>query len=486
MKILSTSLFASTLAAASWVLLPAFDASGQTSVATNPVGYLQTSCLSNSDTLVAPPFTRAAAFTGAVSSISGGTITFNASSLTADAYDAPATTPATKDTYYLRIGPVTATLAGTLAVTQGSTAVTGTGTTFGTDVKIGDRLTINDGYNLLTYTVAAIASTTSLTLDRAFSDSAAGGTTSSVTTGKTTTVKTTTLKPTSTKLAATSATGTLSGLSATFDHSPYEGRFYQVVSNSVSSANVNLNGDTLSSVAIGTQVSIIPYWTLNSIFPAANANVSFTPTTSLFTLKTQILIPDYASSGTNLSAAAVYLYYNDGASNVGWRAVGDLNTDHGYDPLTPDGYVTVRTPASAPALPVTFSGTVPMTRLVTTLTTRTAGAQDNPVALNRPADQTLGSLGLGPKDGSFVATTSLFSLQDELFVYDNTKTGFNKSSAGVYIYFNDGASNVGWRAVGDLSTDHGSDVIAASSALTVRKASTAAGQTAIWNNSPNY
>ncbi len=474
------------LGAASWILLPAFDAAGQVTVATNPVGYLQTPCLSNSDTLVAPPFTRPAVFTGAVSSISGGTITFGNSSLTADAYDAPTTTPPTKDTYYLSIGPATATLTGTLAVTQGSTAVTGTGTTFGTDVKVGDRVTINDGYNLLTYTVAAIGSTTSLTLDRAFSDSAATGSTSSVVASKTSAIKTTTVKPTAMKGPITSATGTLSGLTATFDHSPYEGRFYQVASNSANSVTVNLNGDTLSSVMAGTQVSIVPYWTLNTIFPAANANTSFTPTTSLFTLKTQILIPDYASSGTNLSAAGVYIYYNDGASNVGWRAVGDLNTDHGYDPLIPDGYVTVRTPASVPALPVTFSGSVPTTKLVTALTTRTAGAQDNAVALNRPADQTLGSLGLNPTDGSFVATTSLFSLKDEIFVYDNTRTGFNKSSSGVYIYYNDGASNVGWRAVGDLTTDHSSDVIAASSALTIRKAATTAGQTAIWSNSPNY
>ena len=491
MKTLPVS-FLSVLGAASWVLLPPPNAVGQTSVTTTPVGYLQTPCLSGSDTLVAPPFTRPPAFIGAVSSISGGTVTFNSPGFTAGQYSAPTATPPTADTFYLSIGPATATLAGTLTVTSGSTAVTGSGTTFGTDVKVGDRITINDGYNLLTYTVTAIGSTTSLTIDRAYTDSAATGNTSSVvarpTAAKTTTIKgaTTTTLAKSAATASAATSGSLSGLSATYDHSPYEGRFYQVTTNDTGSVTVNLNGDTLASVAAGTQVSIIPYWTLNTVFPAANAGVSFTATTSPIFPETEILVPDYSSSGTNLAATAIYLFYTDGGSNVGWRIVGDTTTDHGHDIILPDGYVTVRTASSAPTLPVTFSGSVSVNKLATTLATRSSGQQDNAVALNRPADTTLGALGLNPTDGSFLATTSPITPEDELFVYNNSTAAINKSSSAIYIYYNGGASNTGWRVFGDLSTDHSTDVIPAGSALTIRKAATTAGQTAVWSNSPNY
>ena len=259
--------------------------------------------------------------------------------------------------------------------------------------------------------MAAIGSATSLTLDRPYADSAAP-TNSVSTAGKTTTAKTTAVRTSAaSKLATTNATASgsgLSGLSATYDHSPYEGRFYQVASNSTGTVTVNLNGDTLNSVAAGTQVSIVPYWTLNSVFPASNAGVSFTPTTSLFSPKTQILIPDYFTSGINLSATTIYYFYNDGGSNIGWRAVGSTTTDRGFDPLLPDGYMTVRTPSGAPALPVTFAGSVPTNKLVTTLTTRTSGAQDNAVALNRPADATIGTLGLALRMGRLLQRRRFF------------------------------------------------------------------------------
>ena len=492
MKNFSPNCFFVVAGVASSLWMPAFNVAAQTTVTTAPVGYLQTSCLSNSDTLVAPPFTRPAAFTGAVGSISSNVVTLSSTTLTADAYDAPTTTPLTKDTYYLTIGPATATLTGTVSVTSGSTTVTGTSTTFGTDVKVGDRITINDGVNLLTYTVTAIASTTSLTIDRAFSDTAAtGGTSSIASASKPTATKATPTKATATKAANGTATAavptnsaTLSTLAATYDHSPYEGRFYQVTTNGTNSVTVNLNGDVLSSVAAGTQVSIIPYWTLNSMFPAANAGVSFTATTNPHQVQTEVLIPNFSGTGTNLSSSATYLFYS-GGSTAGWRSYSDLSTDQGYVPLLPDGYFTVTTPATAPSLPVTFAGSVPINKQVTAISTNATQLQDNAVALTRPADATLGTLGLNPTDGSFVATTNGHNLQDQLLVYNNTVAAPYKSSSGTYIYVNIG-TNIGWRSYSDLNTDQSSFVIPAGSALTIRKAPTSSGQTVAWTNSPNY
>ena len=44
------------------------------SVVTDPVGFTTTSCLANSDTLVATPFTRPPAFVGAIISATGSTL----------------------------------------------------------------------------------------------------------------------------------------------------------------------------------------------------------------------------------------------------------------------------------------------------------------------------------------------------------------------------------------------------------------------------
>lgn len=58
--------------------------------------------------------------------------------------------------------------AGTIALTNNSTAVTGTGTSFTTDLKVGDFITATVGGIAQTLGVASIASNTSLTLAQAF------------------------------------------------------------------------------------------------------------------------------------------------------------------------------------------------------------------------------------------------------------------------------------------------------------------------------
>ena len=65
-------LFLSAAFAAS--LLP-LAAVAQTSVVSDPVGFLTTSCLGNSDTFVSVPFTRPPEFVCAIQSVSGSIIT---------------------------------------------------------------------------------------------------------------------------------------------------------------------------------------------------------------------------------------------------------------------------------------------------------------------------------------------------------------------------------------------------------------------------
>ena len=271
-----------------------------------------------------------------------------------------------------------------------------------------------------------------------------------------------------------------------------EGHAYQLIGNGSNSLTVDITTDNLAGIAANTQVVLIPHWTLGTVFPASDANVSFTPTAATRTFKTEILIPNYNAVGINPSASAVYFFSNNvngSTNNVGWRLVGDNTTPHDDDILIADGYFTVRNLNSAPTLPLTSIGAVLTKKLAALEITRTNQPQDNPFSMVRPVGVSLNSTGLNPSDSSFVGTTSTRSFQDQLLVFNNGAVALNKSPSAIYFYsnnVNNTTNNVGWRLVGDNTTDHGPDIIPAGSAFIVRKAATATGQTVFWTNTPTY
>jgi len=277
---------------------------------------------------------------------------------------------------------------------------------------------------------------------------------------------------------------------------PKEGHTYFVSANGSNTLTVDTSADNLSGIVANTQAIVIPYWTPATIFPATDADVSFTPTTATATYKTQILVPNNAAAGTNLPYAATYFFSNNvnGISgNVGWRLVGDNTTDHGNDALVSNSYFVVRDMNGAPTLPLKGIGGVLTKKLATGLRTSVTQFQDNAVSMVRPVDVTLNQSGLGPTDGSFVATPaflptrdSKLALKDQLLLFDNSSVAFDKPPSAVYYYSQGPGRNAGWKLFGDGSVDHGNDVIPAGSAIVIRKAKTAAGATIFWTNAPTY
>jgi uncharacterized protein (TIGR02597 family) len=266
---------------------------------------------------------------------------------------------------------------------------------------------------------------------------------------------------------------------------PKEGHVYNVTANGSNTLTVDTTNDNLTGIPANTQVILIPHLTLNTVFPAGDANVSYTPTTNTHQFKTQVLIPDRTTTGINLASSATYYYINIGG-NVGWRLFGDsVNTDHGDDVLVPNSYFTVRNQNSAPGLTLTTIGSVLTKKLAIPLATSASGKQDNAVTMVRPISVSLNNSGLGPADGSFVATTNTHNFQDQLFLYDNSTAVTNRSASATYYYINSGG-NVGWRLFGDaVTTDHGNDLIQAASAMTIRKAQ-GTGSPVYWTNAPTY
>lgn len=257
---------------------------------------------------------------------------------------------------------------------------------------------------------------------------------------------------------------------------PKEGHFYVVNANGSNTLTLDTSADNLAGVVANTKVTLIPFWTPATIFPSSDAGVAFTATTSSSNYKTLLRIPNGSAVGINQSYAAVYFFSSNvdsSSNNVGWRVVGDNLTSHDDDPVLPDSYFAVRNNNGAPTLPLTAAGSVLMSKFAVPLFTQSTQQQDNPVAMIRPVSVTLDHTGLTPFDGSFLPT-------DQLLLFDNSVTGFDKSPSAIYTF------DSGWKKSGDGNVDHNKDLIASGSAMLVRKAAAAGGKTSYWVNSPTY
>lgn len=251
---------------------------------------------------------------------------------------------------------------------------------------------------------------------------------------------------------------------------PKEGHIYQITGNGPDTLLVDATSDTLTGIAANTQVTVIPYWTLSTIFPASDAGVSFTPTNSPPTYQTLLRFPNYSAPGINQPYTVEY-YFNNGA----WRLVSDgfINpSDHGDDPLLPDAYFVVRNTNSAPTLPLRALGSVLMKKRAVPLFAAQAGKQDNAVAMIRPVAVSLDATGLAPIDNTFVQN-------DQLLLFNNARRQLNKGPYKIYTY------NDGWRLSTDPIGDHNKDVIPAGAAVIVRKAASP-NSPIFWVNSPTY
>jgi uncharacterized protein (TIGR02597 family) len=244
-----------------------------------------------------------------------------------------------------------------------------------------------------------------------------------------------------------------------------EGRTYPITDNTNNSLTVTTTAyDDASGIPANAQVTIIPYWTPATIFPASDAGISFTVTTTPPNYQTLIRVPDYSAAGTGFTYATEY-YFNSGA----WQRVS--GGDGSDDPLLPDGYFVVRNSSAAPTLPLTNIGSVLLKKLSVYLATSTTQAQNNPVSMVRPLNVALDATGLSPTDNSFGGGAT----GDKLLLFDNAAVGIDKSPSAIYTY------DTHWRLSGDsTSSDRGADIVPAGTGFVVQKAANT--QAAFWTN----
>ena len=276
-----------------------------------------------------------------------------------------------------------------------------------------------------------------------------------------------------------------------FTSGAIDGSFYAVTANTADTLTVDLNGDDVSAVVATDTILLAAYWTLNTLFPPADATtdpattkIAIVASTTRFTTgrMTELLLPDLQGDGTNLAPNQTF-YILSGV----WRKPGDTTTDYGTTRIHPDSYFIVRHTSRVTAGTTYLClGEVEMGNfgipLSTQSTTGLNTRQDNFVAVPRPINLTLNQLGLVPD--AFVASTTRFTTgrKDELLVFNNASQAFNKAASATYYYYNNA-----WRKQGaDYTIDFGTDVIPAGAGFMVRKAPTAGGVTSFWKNPATY
>ena len=253
-----------------------------------------------------------------------------------------------------------------------------------------------------------------------------------------------------------------------------EGKYFDITNNTTTTLTVDLKGGSLTGLAPGDKVSVVPYWTFGTVF--ANGN-GIHLTTDPDTHKTDVLIPNIGGTGINLSSAATYYYFtNSGA--VAWRRVGSSSTNRNDDILAPNAYIIIRHKIVTNTT-FTSYGDVVLTKVAISLLGNIANKQDNPVSMTRPINLTLNDSAL-ISSGAFTPSTDPDDRADELFVFDNSTTNINKSTAGTYYYYSSA-----WRKTGSAATYGTSNIFQPGAGFLIRKASGSSAIT-IWTNPPTY
>ena len=255
-----------------------------------------------------------------------------------------------------------------------------------------------------------------------------------------------------------------------FRNGAKEGNYYPITANATASLTLNLSGATLAGVSGNDRFDIIPYWTLATVFPNGQG-INASPTPGNRT--TEVLVQDVNAVGIDLSASGIYYFWSGS-----WRQLGQGTANKNDDVLLPDACFVVRHHIAGNTT-LTLRGSVLMSKWVVPLATHPSTKQDNPVSLPRPVQISLTQSGLF-ESGAFNASATLGNPTDELFTFDNTLTGTDRTATAIYYYWG-GA----WRRVGAGTADVGADIVFAPAATAVIRKNLGS-STPLWVNTPTY
>ncbi|MCB1231920.1 MAG: TIGR02597 family protein [Verrucomicrobiae bacterium] len=256
------------------------------------------------------------------------------------------------------------------------------------------------------------------------------------------------------------------------------GLHFPVTVQSDSTVGVDLGSRDLQGVTTGDEFEVIPYWTLDTLFPPGNDTVH--PSTDLLigNRGTEILFFDRDSASINLAPARKFFQTADG-----WKEAARGFPDASQVVISPGTSFVIRHPAGVGDTNFVPHQWVPTGVESYDLKSSSAGPRDNHLASTRPVPVKLQDLDLAPPAFEESATTDSADRRDELHVFDNTVAALNRRASAVFIRI---AGH--WVEDDDGQTFPDADdlEIDAGAGLMIRKAATNDGATTVWVNTPRY
>lgn len=261
-----------------------------------------------------------------------------------------------------------------------------------------------------------------------------------------------------------------------------EGRWYEVTGRTGN--QFTLDRGAASTISIQAQglaatnaIQIIPFWTLNTLFPeGAGVDAS----ADVFSPQGQVKFTNQDSPGTNLPPSKTFIYHPGQQGPEGWYDLDNLGGGLKDDqPITPDTYLVLRNPGGNKTITVT--GSVPIEKASTAVVRYQAGVEQDNFLINPfPIPMSLAQSKL-MESGAVAPSPNVFAPTDIVLVFNDGASGFNVPPSGAYIYHDGTQGPAGWYDLNNL----GGGIVDAQSILQpgrgfiVRKAGGAV-QTAFW------
>ena len=247
------------------------------------------------------------------------------------------------------------------------------------------------------------------------------------------------------------------------------GKVYEIDSNTANDLTIVAGATSLQDQGFttGTTFAVVPYWTLNTLFPGG-AGVGVT-VDDIFSPVAYVQFKSLAV-GQDRAAYKTFFYYGGTEeAGPGWYDNDDLGSGLQNDNII-DPYMmaTVRNP-QAVANQVVITGEVPSVGIKSPLITGTA-INDNYLTTQLPVDLTLAQSGLS---AVLTPATDIFSPVDVVFIYNDNAVGFDKAAYRTFFYYNGTEEQgTGWYDNDDLGAglQDGAAVLKAGRAFVIRRA----------------
>jgi len=227
-----------------------------------------------------------------------------------------------------------------------------------------------------------------------------------------------------------------------------EGKWYEILDNDGSSVSIDqgASADDVESQGLAPDdaVCVIPFWTLNTLFPDGEG-IDASP--DPFNPAGLILVYSGPQTGVNIPPDQSFFYHDGSQGPAGWYENGNLGVGVQDDlAMAPDTYIFVRNFGASKQ--ITISGVVPSSKFTAELITSTE-RQDNLVANPFPIPISLADSKLF-ESGAVSTSPDPFNPTDLVLLYDSSATGLNHPPAKAYFYHDGSQGPAGWYENGNL------------------------------------